>query len=61
VFVPAPDQKAEDHGAILSVVLDSERESSFLLVLDAHTFEEVARAQAPLRIPFGFHGSFFSA
>jgi carotenoid cleavage dioxygenase-like enzyme len=61
VFVPAPDQKAEDDGAILSVVLDSERESSFLLVFDAHTFQEVARAQAPLRIPFGFHGSFFSA
>jgi carotenoid cleavage dioxygenase-like enzyme len=61
VFVPAPDQKAEDDGALLSVVLDSRRETSFLLVLDAHTFEEVARAEAPLRIPFGFHGSFFAA
>jgi carotenoid cleavage dioxygenase-like enzyme len=28
-------------------------------VLDAVSFEELARAQAPLRIPFGFHGSFF--
>jgi carotenoid cleavage dioxygenase-like enzyme len=61
VFVAAPDQSAEDDGAILSVVLDARAEASFLLVLDAHTFTELARAHAPLRIPFGFHGSFFAA
>jgi carotenoid cleavage dioxygenase-like enzyme len=59
VFVPAPEQRSEDDGVILSVVLDSQAESSYLLVLDAGTFEELGRAQAPLRIPFGFHGSFF--
>jgi carotenoid cleavage dioxygenase-like enzyme len=59
VFVPAPGQGREDDGVILSVVLDARAESSFLLVLDAGSFEELARAQAPLRIPFGFHGSFF--
>jgi carotenoid cleavage dioxygenase-like enzyme len=59
VFVPAPDQRSEDHGAILSVVLDARADSSFLLVLDAGSFEELARAQAPLRIPFGFHGAYF--
>jgi carotenoid cleavage dioxygenase-like enzyme len=59
VFVPAPRQASEDDGVILSVVLDARRESSFLLALDARSFEEVARVQAPLRIPFGFHGSFF--
>jgi beta,beta-carotene 9',10'-dioxygenase len=59
VFVPAPDQRSEDDGVILSVVLDARAESSFLVVLDASSFEEIARALAPLRIPFGFHGSYF--
>jgi carotenoid cleavage dioxygenase-like enzyme len=30
-------------------------------VLDAASFEEIARARAPHHIPFGFHGQFFSA
>jgi carotenoid cleavage dioxygenase-like enzyme len=61
VFVPAPGQRREDDGVIVSVVLDARREGSFLLVLDAASFEQLARAQAPIRIPFGFHGSFFGA
>ena len=59
VFVPGPEQSAEDDGVVLSVVLDATAGRSFLLVLDAASFEEVARAYAPLHIPFGFHGSFF--
>ena len=43
---------------VLSVVLDSAAGRSFLLVLDAGSFEELARAEAPQRIPFGFHGDF---
>ena len=46
---------------ILSVVLDTNAERSFLLILDAGTFEEVARAEAPHHIPFGFHGQFFAS
>jgi carotenoid cleavage dioxygenase-like enzyme len=61
VFVPRVGASAEDDGVVLSVVMDAEAGSSFLLVLDAQTFEEVARAQAPQRVPFGFHGQFFSA
>jgi beta,beta-carotene 9',10'-dioxygenase len=41
------------------VVLDAAEERSFLLVLDARSFEELARVEAPQRIPFGFHGQFF--
>jgi len=44
---------------VLSVVLDTEREQSFLLVLDADSFEEVARAWTPHVLPFDFHGQFF--
>ncbi len=59
VFVPRPDQRAEDDGVLLSVVLDVDVERSALLVLDASTFEELARAPLPHALPFGFHGQFF--
>ena len=59
VFIPHPDGAAEDEGVILSVVLDPEAERSFLLVLDAASFAERARAPVPHAIPFGFHGQFF--
>lgn len=59
VFVAAPGAKAEDDGVLLSVVLDT-RQTSFLLVLDASSFEEIARASVPHVIPFGFHGQYFS-
>jgi beta,beta-carotene 9',10'-dioxygenase len=64
VFVPragGDGPEAEDDGVVLSVVLDAAAGRSFLLVLDAQSFEEVARAEAPHHIPFGFHGQFFSA
>lgn len=60
VFVAAPDARAEDDGVLLSVVLDAGRGTSFLLVLDAKTLRERARACAPAVIPFGFHGNFFA-
>jgi beta,beta-carotene 9',10'-dioxygenase len=59
LFVERPDGIAEDDGVILSVVLDANAERSFLLVLDAESFTEVARAEAPHGIPFGFHGQYF--
>jgi carotenoid cleavage dioxygenase-like enzyme len=61
VFVERPGATAEDDGALLSVVLDASSERSFLLILDAASFEEVARAEAPHHIPFGFHGQFFAS
>lgn len=60
VFVPAPDNgRSEDSGVVLSVVLDAAAGTSFLLVLDAASFAEVARARVPHHIPFGFHGQYF--
>ena len=58
VFVREPGTKDEDSGVVLSVVLDAAAGRSFLLVLDAHSFEERARAEAPHQIPFGFHGQY---
>jgi beta,beta-carotene 9',10'-dioxygenase len=58
IFVRRPDASEEDGGVVLSVVLDAVAGRSFLLVLDAGSFEELARAEAPHHIPFGFHGEY---
>ncbi len=58
-FVAAPGAQAEDDGVILSIVLDADRGSSFLLLLDAKTFEEITRCYLPHVVPFGFHGQFY--
>ena len=60
VFVAMPNASGEDQGIILSVVLDVNGQKSFLLVLEAHSFKELARAQVPQHIPFGFHGQFYT-
>jgi beta,beta-carotene 9',10'-dioxygenase len=57
VFVARPGGSAEDDGVLLSIVLDTARERSFLLILDAASLEERARAAVPHHIPFGFHGN----
>lgn len=58
VFVAHPQSSQEDDGVVMSVVLDVKQGASFLLILDARTFTEVARAYAPHHIPFGIHGSY---
>jgi beta,beta-carotene 9',10'-dioxygenase len=61
VFVAEPGGPDEDAGVLLSIVLDGERGNSFLLVLDARDLTELARAEVPHHIPFGFHGQFARA
>lgn len=61
VFVAAPDATAEDDGVILSVVLDAIEKKSFLLILDASSFQELGRAYLPHHIPLEFHGLFVAA
>lgn len=60
VFAAAPKAGAEDDGVVLSVVFNGATGNSFLLVLDAHSFAEIARAEVPHHIPFGFHGQYFA-
>jgi carotenoid cleavage dioxygenase-like enzyme len=59
VFAGRPGRTAEDDGVILSVVLDAGQGTSYLLVLDAATFTEVARAGLPHPVLFGYHGQFY--
>jgi len=61
VFVAAPDADSENEGVVLSVVLDTDAERSFLLVLDAETFTELGRAAVDHHVPLGFHGQFYGA
>jgi beta,beta-carotene 9',10'-dioxygenase len=61
IFVASPDSRREDDGVVLSVVLDAARSESYLLVLDAGTMTEIARARAPHVIPHGIHGAFYPA
>ena len=58
IFVPHPEGEKEDDGVLLSVVLDSFQGNSFLLVLDAADLTEIARANLPHPILFGYHGLF---
>jgi carotenoid cleavage dioxygenase-like enzyme len=63
VFVPKSAQSPEDDGWLLSLVRDSERDISELVVLDAGHFgaAPVARVRLPQRVPFGIHGSWVPA
>ncbi|KXS15063.1 hypothetical protein M427DRAFT_70166 [Gonapodya prolifera JEL478] len=73
IFVPTPGGTDEDDGVLLTVCFSSVEEVSFLLVLDAKSMKEVARAGwfggavgdggkvGPHIIPVGFHGAFVHA
>ena len=56
--VRRPAAATEDEGLVLAPALDTEADESILLVLDAETLAERARARLPHRQPFGFHGRF---
>lgn len=59
VFVGRPGRQAQDDGVVLSVVLDAAVGTSFLLVLDAASFTELARAELPHPVLLGYHGQFY--
>jgi carotenoid cleavage dioxygenase len=63
VFVRGADGNGEDEGWILSVVFDATRGASDLVILDATSFSgpPVATVHLPVRVPFGFHGSWVPA
>jgi carotenoid cleavage dioxygenase-like enzyme len=61
VYVGRPGRTEEDDGVLLSVVLEPDRGASSMVVLDAATLTELARARVPHHIPFGFHGQFSRA
>lgn len=56
IFVPDPEGKTEDAGVLLSVVLNGDTGTSYLLCLDARTMKEVGRADVEVAVGIGFHG-----
>jgi carotenoid cleavage dioxygenase len=62
LFVRANDGRGDDEGYLLCVEYDRSRDQSDLVIYDAHDFraKPEARIQLPVRIPFGFHGTFLA-
>lgn len=60
IFIPAPKALAEDEGVLLTVMYDGIHKRSYLLAINAHTMDEIARAELPWHIPGSFHGQYFS-
>jgi carotenoid cleavage dioxygenase len=62
VFVPDDDAAGEDEGWAIGFVHDDTTERTDLVILDASApgDEPVARVHLPVRVPYGFHGSWIS-
>lgn len=60
-FVANPKAHKEDDGVITSVVFDSIAQRSFLLIIDAKNFTELARATVPHHIPLGLMSQFYAS
>ena len=60
VFVPKHAGSAEDDGWLIGFVVDTERNTTDLVILDARNFTGAAQATItiPVQIPPGFHGNF---
>ncbi|KAK3763666.1 hypothetical protein RRG08_051188 [Elysia crispata] len=61
VFVARPDATEEDDGVVMSTIVAANSSvQSYLVVLDAKTFQEVARANLPSekKVSLTFHGIF---
>lgn len=63
VFVPRPDESAEDAGWLIGLVVDLPNERTELQILNADDFggEPQAVIHIPHRIPPGFHGNWVPA
>jgi carotenoid cleavage oxygenase len=57
VFVPESPAAGEDAGTLMGFVYKASDDRSDLLILDAETLETVASIHLPVRVPYGFHGS----
>jgi len=61
IFVPDPDGLAEDDGVVMTNVLDTAKNETYLLILDAKTMTRVAHAgPTPHHIPHGYHGRYYN-
>lgn len=61
-FVPRQDAESEDDGHLLTYVFDASTQTSELAIFDARTMSPtpVASVHLPVRVPYGFHGSWIA-
>ncbi len=57
VFVPDAPDSQEDEGWLLTVVYDATTDRSDVEILDARDLSIMGTVHLPVRVPFGFHGS----
>jgi all-trans-8'-apo-beta-carotenal 15,15'-oxygenase len=59
IFVPRSEDSREDDGWVLTVVYDSSKHRSDVVILDGRDLnrEPVARLHLKHHIPYGLHGS----
>jgi carotenoid cleavage dioxygenase len=59
VFVPRPDATGEDDGWLVTYVYNAASGTSELVVVETRDFSAppVARVLLPVRVPYGFHGT----
>ena len=58
LFISDPSSDKEDQGVVLSIVVDAKNKNSYLIILDAETWSELARVELSHIIPYGLHGNF---
>lgn len=58
-FVPKAGAQGEDEGYLMAYIYDDNRKASDLVIMDAQDFTAppLATIELPVRVPFGFHGS----
>ena len=63
VFVPRSADAAEGDGWLIGLVIDTNREATELVIVDAHDFTgaPIATVHVPHRVPPGFHGNWIPA
>jgi carotenoid cleavage dioxygenase len=63
VFVPRSDDAPEGDGWLMGLVVDMNRETTELAIIDTHDFAgpAVATVHVPHRVPPGFHGNWIPA
>ena len=61
-FIPRESATSEDDGYLMTYVYDESRKASELVILDALdlTRPALAQIQLPVRVPYGFHGSWIA-
>ena len=63
VMVPQPGASAEDDGYLLAFVQNPATDTSEFVILNASEPSKgfIARVELPVRVPFGFHGSWVAS